>query len=605
MGKPKKKIEQDVIASMFLPAALVMVFAQMTGVVSNIIDGVVTSRFLGEAAYSAVSLLSPMVNIILLLASFISIGGQIVCSRKVGTGDREEASAVFSFSVLFGAAVAVLFVLLGLVCPGILFRICGVSLEKRPELYGNMLWYLRGYLAGIPAVILVQVLSPFLVMDNGKKLVTLSAAVLCVSDIAGDLANALLFHGGIMGMGLATSLSLCLQLLILLTHFLKKERYLQFSLKALTTTHLKEITKNGSLSFIKKLATILRDIGTNRINLIIAVSTAAIAAKGMQSDLNMLMFCFSIGIGRTLLTMSSMFYGASDKDGLKRVFAFAMKLCLLYAVIFGPILFLIAPLLTRIYTTDLEVTELSVFSIRCMALGLGLDAVSETFQDFLQGIQNRKMVNFLCFAERLFIPLSMAFILGMAFGSKGIMAAVAVGKLVLLLILFVILCIRCKGIPRKLENYMFLPEDFGGAETDNLTARITTMEDVIRESERAADFCLLHGVDRKSSSLMALFVEEMAGNVVKHGKPRNRNGICVDYRLFAKENMICLSLRDFCGEFDPMKYYELTHGDKADQSHSEPDANTKLGIPMVMSLAKDIRYVYSFNSNSLFINLEV
>lgn len=107
---------------------------------------------------------------------------------------------------------------------------------------------------------------------------------------------------------------------------------------------------------------------------------------------------------------------------------------------------------------------------------------------------------------------------------------------------------------------MFLPEDFGEAETDNLTARITTMEDVVRESERAADFCLLHGVDRKSSSLMALFVEEMAGNVVKHGKPRNRNGICVDYRLFAKENMICLSLRDFCGEFDPMKYYELTPG---------------------------------------------
>ena len=605
MRERKKETEQDVIASMFLPAALVMVFAQMTGVVANIIDGVVTSRYLGEAAYSAVSLLSPMVNIILLLASFISIGGQIVCSHKVGTGDREEANAVFSFSILFGASVAVLFVLLGLVCPGILFRICGVSLEKRPELYGNMLWYLRGYLAGIPAVILVQILSPFLVMDNGKKLVTLSATVLCVSDIAGDLANALIFHGGVLGMGLATSLSLCLQLLILLTHFFGKDRYLKFSLKALTKTHLKEITKNGSLSFIKKLATIIRDIGTNRINLIVAVSTAAIAAKGMQSDLNMLMFCFSIGIGRTLLTMSSMFYGASDKDGLRRVFAFAMKLCLLYAVIFGPILFLIAPLLTRIYTSDPEVTALSVFSIRCMALGLGLDAVSEAYQDFLQGIQNRKMVNFLCFAERLVIPLMMAFILGMAFGSRGIMAAVAVGKLVLLLILFAILCVRCGGIPKKLEDYMFLPEGFGGTEADNLTARITTMEDVIRESERAADFCLLHGVDRKNSNRMALFVEELAGNVVKHGKPRNRSGVCVDYRLFAKENTICLSLRDFCGEFDPMKYYELTHGEGAREDLSEPDAETALGIRMVMNLAKDIRYVYTFNSNSLFIYLEV
>ena len=605
MEKLKKKLGQDVIASMFLPASLVMVFAQMTGVVANIIDGVVTSRFLGDAAYSAVSLLSPMVNIILLLASFISIGGQIVCSHKVGTGDREEANAVFSFSVLFGAAVAVLFVLLGLFCPGILFRICGVSLEKRPELYGNMLWYLRGYLPGIPAVILVQVLSPFLVMDNGKKLVTLSATVLCVADVAGDLANALLFHGGVLGMGLATSLSLCLQLLILLTHFFRKERYLQFSLKALTATHLKEITKNGSLSFIKKLATILRDIGTNRINLIVAVSTAAIAAKGMQSDLNMLMFCFSIGIGRTLLTMSSMFYGAADRDGLKRVFAFAMELCLLYAVIFGPILFLGAPLLTRIYTTDPEVTELSVFSIRCMALGLGLDAVSETYQDFLQGIQNRKMVNFLCFAERLFIPLLMAFALGMAFGSKGIMAAVAAGKLVLLLILFVILCVRCGGIPKRLEDYMLLPEGFGGSKEDNLTARITTMEDVVRESERAADFCRLHGVNRRNSNLMALFVEEMAGNVVKHGKPRNKNGVCVDYRLFAKGNTICLSLRDFCGEFDPMEYYKIMRGESADGTPSFPDKASKFGIRIVMSLAKDIRYVYTFNSNCLFINLEV
>ena len=70
--------EQDVIASMFLPAAIVMIFTQVTGVIANIIDGVITSRFLGPDAYSAVSLLGPMVNIILLLASFISIGGQIV-----------------------------------------------------------------------------------------------------------------------------------------------------------------------------------------------------------------------------------------------------------------------------------------------------------------------------------------------------------------------------------------------------------------------------------------------------------------------------------------------------------------------------------------------
>lgn len=119
------------------------------------------------------------------------------------------------------------------------------------------------------------------------------------------------------------------------------------------------------------------------------------------------------------------------------------------------------------------------------------------------------------------------------------------------------------------------------------------------------DFCRLHGVNRKNSNLMALFVEEMAGNVVKHVKPRNKSGVCVDYRLFAKENMICMSLRDFCGEFDPMEYYKIMRGESAGQSPSIPDNASKFGIRMVMNLAKDIRYVYTFNSNCLFIYLEV
>ena len=42
------KKEKDVIASMFLTAAIVMIFTQMTGVVATIIDGIVTSRFLGS-----------------------------------------------------------------------------------------------------------------------------------------------------------------------------------------------------------------------------------------------------------------------------------------------------------------------------------------------------------------------------------------------------------------------------------------------------------------------------------------------------------------------------------------------------------------------------
>ena len=367
------KKEKDVIASMFLTAAIVMIFTQMTGVVATIIDGIVTSRFLGSDQYSAVALLGPLVNIVLLFASFVSIGGQIVCSNKVGTGERDEANAVFTFSLLFGILVAAAFVIFSVISPGTLLQICGVSHKGRPELYEHMLDYLHGYMIGIPAVIMVQILSPFMVMDNGKQLVSLSATVLCLSDIAGDFINALVIRGGVFGMGVATSIAMWLQLLVLLVHFVKKEGYFRLSLKSLKGTHIRDIGQNGLISFVKKLATILRDILTNRINLVVAVSTAAVAAKGMQADLNMLMFCISIGIGRTLLTMSSMYYGAEDLDGLKRAYKYAMLLCIRLLAVVGVILFIAAPLVSRIYTSDPEVTALSVFSIRCMALGLSLD----------------------------------------------------------------------------------------------------------------------------------------------------------------------------------------------------------------------------------------
>ncbi len=41
--------------------------------------------------------------------------------------------------------------------PRELFSICGVSLEKRPELYPHMLSYLKGYMIGIPAMMAINV----------------------------------------------------------------------------------------------------------------------------------------------------------------------------------------------------------------------------------------------------------------------------------------------------------------------------------------------------------------------------------------------------------------------------------------------------------------
>ena len=71
-----EKLSKNIIESMFLSSAAVMIATQIIGVVAIIIDGVITGWKLGMEAYLAISLIHPFVTIVLTLAGFISIGNQ-------------------------------------------------------------------------------------------------------------------------------------------------------------------------------------------------------------------------------------------------------------------------------------------------------------------------------------------------------------------------------------------------------------------------------------------------------------------------------------------------------------------------------------------------
>ena len=570
-----------------------MIFSQLVGVAAVNIDGIITSRVLGSDAYSAICLLSPLISILILLAGFISTGEQIVCSQLIGKGSSKGVNAVFSFTLIIGAVISAVFILACLTMPELMFRVSGVSVNKNPEIYAAMGEYLKGYLIGVPAVMLVQILAPMAVMDSGKRLVSYSSLVLCVADVAGDLMNAYLFHGGVFGMGVATAAATVIQAVMLCAYFVSGKSHFRFVTEKIPLSQVKEICAGGMPTFIRKLATTLRDLIINRINIGVALGTAAIAARGMQNDLNVLMFCIGLGIGKTLITITGVYYGAGDREGLKQLFSEFVRMSVTISLIVGALVFAFAGSIARLYTSDAEVVELAIFSMRCMAVSLVFDTLAVAFQNYLQGICQRKMVNLMNFGERFFIPIITALVLGRFWGSKGIMASVAVGKLLLVVMMFLVLCVRCKGFPKKQDDFMFLPAEFGGSAGENHYASIRSMEDVIRESTAAEEFCKARGADEKISELISLFVEEMAGNIIQHGhKKKKAPDIAVEYRLCVNENGITITLRDCYEAFDPVEYFNRHIGEDGEY-----------GIEVVMKLANQVSYSNAFNSNNLLIHI--
>ena len=201
----RDRFEGDVISGMFFSAALAMILTLIMGVAAQLIDGIITSRALGGVAYAGISLLGPFISVILMFQALLSTGNQIICASYIGEGKKEEAVSVFSFFILAGLGVAALILLACALMPETLLAVCGVRMVRHPVMFTYMMFYLKGYMPGIPAMILIQIISPMIVLDNGKYLLTTSAAILFAADIAGDLMNAFVFHGGTLGMGLASS----------------------------------------------------------------------------------------------------------------------------------------------------------------------------------------------------------------------------------------------------------------------------------------------------------------------------------------------------------------------------------------------------------------
>ena len=583
------------ISLIFITTAAALIVTEITSIITNLIDGVISSRFLDIAVYSGISLLKPLTRLISVIYSFLSTGCNVACSQLVGTGKREEAQQVFNLCILIGLVLSAVLLIFCQFFPAALFTISGISLTKYPEFIPHLNDYLRGYMIGLPALFLSNVSIPILIMDNGKKAFTRSCVALCAVDLVSDLINVFVIHGGAFGMGLATSLSFIAQLLFLLPLLLNRKRYFHISLKDLRLDHLNEIIKCGTPAFTQKLAVALRDSAINYFNIMVALSSAAIAARGIQNDLLSFFFCIAIGLGRTLVTMAGVYYGANDRESLVYLFSYAMKLGIRLTGIASAAIFVFAPAISRIYTDIPDVLSLTVFSIRCMAVSLVFDTVIALIQYYLQGIGNLKQASSLTVLERFAAPVLCALVLGYFYGSKGVLASIAVGKIVLFVIMIIINIINLKRLPRTWTDIMYLPEGFGGKQTENMYVRITDIASAIETSEKTRDFCIEHGIDKKQANMMALFVEEMAVNVFEHARKVKYNVSGIDFRLTVNEKSVCFNMSDLGELFDPTDFYELHRTDSPEEH---------IGIRLVMNGAKEVRYYSSFNSNNLIVILD-
>ena len=179
-----------------------------------------------------------------------------------------------------------------------------------------------------------------------------------------------------------------------------------------------------------------------------------------------------------------------------------MNLSARFAAITFAAVFLLAPQIAGFYTADTGTISLSIFAIRCMALSQLVDIPICIYINYLKAIRKSRTVILLNVMDRFILPVASAAVLAFLFGSKGLLASIALGKFLLLGTIILILCLKNKQFPRSVEQYMLLPENFGGSSSNNLYGRVSSIEDTVYESQRMEEFCLKQGINAKSATRM-------------------------------------------------------------------------------------------------------
>ena len=573
----------------FRETMLVLINAELADALCGVIDGVVVGRFLGAEAMAAHGITTPIFVLLTIFSYMITVGFQQPCTLYIGRGEKQHANGLFSATMYLTLGIAVLFAAAGLLFTRPVARVMGAPAAG--AILSMSVDYLRAVFMGTPFLLVFLSLIPVLQLDGQRKLVHLGSLVMGVSDVVIDLLNVKVFHGGMFGIGMATSVSYLLGTLVLLTYFFRKNRMFHLRARDMHGSRPGTIFLTGLPAGIRVGARAVAEIGLNALVMGTAGATA-MAAFSVQHNLSSLLVSFAIGISGATLLLSGISYGEQDRRGLMDVVRMSAYACIGVMGTVGLAVFALARPLAALYLSSQDASfPLAVFAIRCLALSMPLMAWTRCMGCYEQGVEKNGKAVWIFLGEELLALLACALIMSRLWGVKGIFAAFPVSQLLVILSVNLQAYLHRDRRYSGMEAYLDVPDDFGVPPQDRLVRTLVRPEEVWELADQAQTFCEERGLLHEKAYMVSMYIEEM-GNIIMiygfvDGKPHH-----LEIRLSLYRGQAILHFRDDCRRFDITE--RASHWQE-DPEHPE----TTLGVRMVMNSAGLMRYDNSLSTNNL------
>lgn len=580
--------ERTIIQQQFLETVFALSLLELSRGLTCIADGVMTSRLVGTDELAAFGITAPYYSIVAIISIFLTISCQTMYTQNLGKARLDRANAYLSYAVFYGLVISAVLTVLGIVFAEAICFLFGARGESA-FLMPYAKEYLIGLLIGTAGNVMLGILTPIVELDGGGVWTKSADFVMVVVNIVGNYVTTKIMGLGLLGIGISSSLGFFAAVFVLCMHFFSKKCQIHISLDRENRIKLREYIEIGYPGAVSMLCRAICPIVVNG-TIIALASSVGLSAISAQGNIKFMVGAPLCGIAGAVLELGSISYGERDSASLRGILQISLRYILLGVIPFSAVVFAAAPLFSGCYfPAGTEAYALAADAIRWYALSLPFAAFNMIVIAYFQVIEKRLPLLIMYICHELLSVAVFTVVLGKVFGLSGIWAAIAAGPAVISAVCIVKLFAR-KGKDSG-RSLPCLPPDFGVAAENCLYVTARTMGEVMHFSRDAQSFCTQRGIDTKKAFSAAVLIEELAGNVVKHGFADGGDHQ-VDMRIVADAGNVILKIADNCKRFDFNRQANALRV-------SEDEVGKNLGLKLALGLTHDITYVNTANKNVL------
>lgn len=379
--KTKKLTDGNLLINILI-FSLPLMLSGILQLLFNAADTIVVGRFAGKASLAAVGSTTSLIQLLVNLFIGLAVGANVVAAHFVGAQKTKEANETLHSSIALSLWCAVVLTIIGLMFSPFFLRLMGcpddvIMLASK---------YMRIYFLGMPALMIYNFGSAILRAVGDTKYPLYYLCIAGVINVVLNLIFVIVFHMDVVGVALATTISQCISAVLILIRLYNGVDELKFCFSKLRFNKLiclrmiKIGLPAGIGGVLFSLSNVVVQSAVNSFgSVVIAGCSAAANIEGfIYASTN----CFY----HAAITFTGQHIGAGKYKRISKILLSCIGCAFVVCAIFSVIVCVFAKNLAGIYSTDLQVVEVTVTRLLIVCSGYVFCSVMDVIPGVIRGM---------------------------------------------------------------------------------------------------------------------------------------------------------------------------------------------------------------------------